>query len=254
MKYLVMACHDSYCVLLDEEGNFVYAANLRYQVGDSIENPVLMEMMQEEPKKQKHFFSLKWASLAAVLTCFVLFFFQVFHNQSLQPYTTILLTINPAVKIELNRNQQVVGIVGVNEDGIVLIEGYQAKGKSYTTVTDELIHRAIEMGFLYEGGKITINIDSPDEASFEALGVELRTNLEQGVNSEMKITVEIHRSSDELTNQKTPTPQANQPTFAPNKDIDDDWMDDQDDEDDKDDDDFDDDEDDFDDDDRDSDE
>ena len=33
MSYVVMECHPGYVVLLDEEGRFLKAANLRYEVG-----------------------------------------------------------------------------------------------------------------------------------------------------------------------------------------------------------------------------
>ena len=41
MSYLVMECHPGYAVLLDEAGRFVRAANLRYEVGQTVCNPVL---------------------------------------------------------------------------------------------------------------------------------------------------------------------------------------------------------------------
>ena len=37
MTYLVMETHMAYAVLLDENGRFLKAANLRYQVGDTVE-------------------------------------------------------------------------------------------------------------------------------------------------------------------------------------------------------------------------
>ena len=40
MKYLVMETHPAYAVLLDEEGRFLKAANLNYQVGDTVQNVV----------------------------------------------------------------------------------------------------------------------------------------------------------------------------------------------------------------------
>ena len=42
MKYMVMECHTGYAVLLDEEGRFWKAANLHYQVGETVEDPVRM--------------------------------------------------------------------------------------------------------------------------------------------------------------------------------------------------------------------
>ena len=69
MKYIVMECHPSYAVLLDEEGRFVKAANLHYETGQTVCEPVLM---REEPVKQRN--RLRWArsGFAAVAACFLL--------------------------------------------------------------------------------------------------------------------------------------------------------------------------------------
>ena len=40
MNYLVMEVHPAYAVVLDEEGRFLKAANLRYQVGDTVRDIV----------------------------------------------------------------------------------------------------------------------------------------------------------------------------------------------------------------------
>ena len=40
MKYLVMETHPAYAVVLDNEGRFLKAANLHYQVGDTVERIV----------------------------------------------------------------------------------------------------------------------------------------------------------------------------------------------------------------------
>ena len=42
MSYIVMECHSSYAILLDEEGRFLKAANLHYEVGQTVYDPVLM--------------------------------------------------------------------------------------------------------------------------------------------------------------------------------------------------------------------
>lgn len=51
MSYLVMECHPGYVVLLDEEGRFLKAANLRYETGQTVYDPVLMK---ETPERQRH--------------------------------------------------------------------------------------------------------------------------------------------------------------------------------------------------------
>ena len=140
MSYLVMECHPGYVVLLDEEGRFLKAANLRYETGQTMYDPVLMK---ETPERQRH--TVRWISsgIAAIAACFLLFFGIGYYQNYLQPYSSIYLTINPEVQMELNRQGTVVGLTGTNEDGKTLLEGYDGKGKDKITVADELIDRAI---------------------------------------------------------------------------------------------------------------
>ena len=63
MKYLVMECKTGYAVLLDEEGRFRKAANLHYQVGETVEDPVLMR----DPSNQNRSRILRIGSGVAAL-------------------------------------------------------------------------------------------------------------------------------------------------------------------------------------------
>ena len=189
MKYMVMECHPGYAVLLDEEGRFRKAANLRYEVGQTVEAPFLMKERQPGlsvlPGK-------RWISAAAAMAAcaFLLFGFRYYQNY-MYPYSSIYLTINPEVLMELNRQGNVVRLSGTNEDGRKLLEGYSGRGKDKLTVADELIDRAIDMGFLSEGGQVSFYIDAPDEALFQEYGVELRTEITEHLDGRITITLEI---------------------------------------------------------------
>ncbi len=193
MSYLVMECHPSYAVLLDEDGRFLKAANLRYEIGQTVYDPALM---QETPERRRH--TVRWISsgIAAIAACFLLFFGIGYYQNYLQPYSSIYLTINPEVQMELNRQGTVVGLTGTNEDGKTLLEGYDGKGKDKVTVADELIDRAIEMGFLSEGGRVSFSIDSPDEALFQEYGTELRTKVTEHLDGRITVTIEIMNHQD----------------------------------------------------------
>ena len=188
MSYLVMECHPGYAVLLDEEGRFFKAANLQYEVGQRVYDPVLM---REEPQKQSH--TIRWigGAVAAIAACLLLVFGIGYYQNYLQPYSSIYLTINPEVQMDLNRQGTVVDLTGTNEDGEKLVEGYDGKGKDKVTVADELIDRAIAMGFLSEGGQISFSIDSPDEAMFQEYGMQLRTQVEEHLDGRMTVMIEI---------------------------------------------------------------
>ena len=215
MSYMVMECHPGYVVLLDEEGRFLKAANLRYEVGQTIYDPVLMK---EKPEKQHH--AVRWISsgIGAIAACLLLFFGFHYYRNYIQPYSSIYLTINPEVQISLNRQGTVVRLTGTNEDGEKLLEGYDGKGKDKVTVADELIDRAIELGFLSEGGRVSFSIDSPDEALFEEYELELRTKVTEHLDGRITVTIEIvnHKSGQaEETPEGTSSPEPSQPVQTP---------------------------------------
>lgn len=194
MSYIVMECHPGYAILLDEEGRFLKAANLCYEVGQIVYDPVLMK---EKPKKQWH----RWVNsgLAAVAACFLLLFGFSYYQNYLQPYSSIYLSINPEIQMDLNRQGMVVSLTGTNDDGKELLEGYDGKGKDKVTVADELIDRAIDMGFLSEGGQVSFSIDTPDEVLFEEYGTELRTKVTEHMDGRITITIEIVNIKNEQT-------------------------------------------------------
>lgn len=188
MSYLVMECHPGYAVLLDEEGRFLKAANLRYEIGQTVYDPVLMK---DTPEKQRH--TIRWISsgIAAIAACFLLLFGFSYYQNYMRPYSSIYLTINPEVQMDLNRQGTVVELTGTNEDGETLLEGYDGKGKDKVTAADELLDRAIEMGFLSDGGRVSFSIDSPDETLFQEYGTELRTKVTEHLDGRITITIEI---------------------------------------------------------------
>lgn len=104
------------------------------------------------------------------------------------------MQINPDVQMSVNRFDRVVGLEGLNEDGKELIKGYRAYGKGMQTVSDELADRTVELGYLSDGGQITLMVES-DRASWKTATEELLL-LELDVHFEHRIIV-VTASSDE---------------------------------------------------------
>ncbi len=188
MKYLVMECRKSYAILLDEEGRFLRAANLRYEVGQTVENPVLLREKKTEKRR-----TARWISgITAAAACFLLFFgFGYYYPNYMEIYSSVFLTINPEIQMDLNRQGDVVELTGMNEDGEQLLRGYDGDGKDKVTVADELIDRAVEMGFLSEGGQVSFSIDAPDEVLFQEYGTELRKGVEEHLSGRLSVVIEI---------------------------------------------------------------
>ena len=232
MKYMVMECHTGYAVLLDEEGRFWKAADLHYEVGQTVENPLLMK--QPQPSGRRRITRLVSSTVAAAAACLFLIFGFSYYQNYLRIYSSIYLSINPEVQMDLNRYGNVVRLTGTNEDGAKLLEGYSGRGKDKLTVADELIDRAIEMGFLSEGGQVSFFIDSPEDALFQEYGTELRAEINEHLDGRITITIEIvnyqNTPETESSVSETAAPPSASPSdgvtdYAPADDTEDDYGD-----------------------------
>ena len=178
MEYLVMECALSYAVVMDQDGRILKVPNLGYTVGQSLKDVVLLP---ERPAKVAlHKRLARWGTMAA---CLCLLLLGTWAWQS--PIGTVRMQINPDVQMSVNRFDRVVALEGLNEDGASLIDGYHAYGKGMKAVSDELADRAMEQGYLADGGKITLTVSSEKDgwktAAEEMLLLELEVHFENCV-------------------------------------------------------------------------
>lgn len=193
MKYLVMECHPGYAVVLDEDGRFLKVTNQRYTVGQTVTDVVEMQIPPQAPQKKRK----PWlCSLAAMAACLLLFVLpSVFRTEEL-PYASVYLTINPEVRIDVDQIDTVVGLAGENADGEVLIDGYAYADKTLEQVCDELIDRAMEMGFLHPGGQISLTLDTDDDQWIVEHRQSLTDNLNRYLTDKISVTIVIGDTAD----------------------------------------------------------
>ena len=208
MKYLVMEARPSYAILLDEEGRFVRAANLHYEPGQTVEH--IVPMRTRAPKSKG---VLIWLPGVLAAACLVLMA-AVLLRAPITPYASVYLTINPQVRIDVDRQSVARGLEGVNPDGQDLVEGYDWKGKHLDQVTDELIDRAVDMGYLAPGGAITIDLEAEDEDWAVQTNQALQAHLEEYLQYQnLRVTVQVGQSvSIPVAPETTASPA---PTAAP---------------------------------------
>ena len=157
MSYLVMEVHPAYAVVLDEEGRFLKAANLRYQVGDTVRDIVELR----HPREKRPALWKPLSGVAGLAACLCLVFFG-YYQPNFTPYGALRIQINPDVELTLSRTDRVLELEGLNEDGQSLIAGYEYSGKDREDVTGELVERAIDMGYLSGGETVSITVTSAD--------------------------------------------------------------------------------------------
>ena len=174
MSYLVMEVHPAYAVVLDEEGRFLKAANLRYQVGDTVQD--IVELRRPQEKRASLWKPL--SGLAALAACLCLVFFG-YYQPNFTPYGALRIQINPDVELTLSRTDRVLELEGLNEDGQALIEGYDYQGKDRENVTGALVERAIDQGYLSGGETVSITVTSSDADWQAREEQEVRDDLEE---------------------------------------------------------------------------
>ena len=128
---------------------------------------------------------------AAAAACLLLLLGTGYYQNYMRPSAFIHMAVNPKVQMDINRRGTVIEVSGENQDGEALISGYSARGKEKVEAAEELLERAMEMGFLKDGGTVSFAIDAPDEDIFQEYGVELRTEITDYLEGRVLASVEV---------------------------------------------------------------
>ena len=153
MKYMIMECHRSYAVALDEEGRFLRVANMHFEIGQQVEEVIVYS---EKPIVSMQKRLISYASMVACLLCVMIGSLQLF----VLSYGNVHLRINPEIDLSVNRLCYITKLEGVNQDGRLLLQGYSYRGKKVEQVLKELTEKAMEDGYLAEGGEVYVDVDS----------------------------------------------------------------------------------------------
>lgn len=259
MKYIVMECHLSYAVVLDEYGRFLKVANLHYRTGQTVTHVIAMQEPDQEmeaagspesgppealPRKTQTPSEVqrtpeaavsetarktssqparksRWLySLGALAACLVLVVGVVFKTQD-TIYGSVYMEINPSIRIDVNRSDSVIALESLNEDGAALIRDYQYRKKSLDLVVDQLMDRAIEMGFLSEGGRISLSLDGKSSDWVVQKEESLDTHLSDYMSGKFAVTIEV--GEGQPSSHENPAPPGTPPSHdSSDSDYDDD--------------------------------
>ena len=91
MTYLILESRAAYCVALGEDGRCVKCANMRYEVGDRVENIVELKMPERRDSRRV----IRMASLCAGLAACVCIAFFGWYQPNYAAYGSLRMSINP---------------------------------------------------------------------------------------------------------------------------------------------------------------
>lgn len=183
MTYLVMECHPAYAVVLDQAGRMIKVANMGYEVGQKVDY-VIIQQTQPRPVW------LRMAPLVAAACLCLAVLGGGAYGACFAPYGTVRLTINPDVLMTVSYMDKVVGLEGLNDDGARLIDQLSYKGKNTEEITDILVERAMDMGYLTDGGTVSVTAGGSrrwKDRRETAIRTSLNNMLEGRVSVEIKV-------------------------------------------------------------------
>lgn len=186
MKYMVMECHPGFAVVLDENGTFSKVANQNFTIGQTITEIIPMnEPLNNTSKNTKN-----WVRMAISFAACFIFIVSAILSTTTKAYASVYMSINPEVRIDVDKNDMVINVLGNNNDGNNLIQDYNYKNKNLDTVMSELVNKAINMNYIKEGSKVTVTFDA-NEVWVSSHSESINQNLNSQINEIVGATIEI---------------------------------------------------------------
>ena len=170
MKYLVMECHPAYAVLMDEESRFVKAANLHYEVGQTVTDPVLMKEQSAGIGITRNTV-LRIAAAAACLLLISTAGFGIYSKnmKNTASGSVVVYVEQTRYEMQLNRDGNVIYIAGEEgSDELNTLLQTDDKKTSLASAFNTLMQDSIEQGKIQEDSTVEIILSADDAESYSA--------------------------------------------------------------------------------------
>ena len=201
MTYLVMECHPAYAVVLDQAGRVIKVANMGYEVGQKVDHVI-------EQQHRPALLPMRVVSMVAAACLCLAVLGGGGYGACFLPYGTVHLTINPDVRMYVSYMDRVVGLEGLNEDGDRLIDQVPYKGKHAEEITGLLVERAVDMGYLADGGTVMVKADGGSarwkQKRESDIGNWLKRQFDGRMEVEIKVGDDAGDRKDTDVNNRTP--------------------------------------------------
>ena len=192
MTYLVMECHPAYAIVLDQAGRIIKVANMGYEVGQKVDDVI-------EQQHRPALFRMRLASMVAAACLCLAVLGGGGYGACFIPYGTVHLKINPDVLMSVSYMDRVVGLEGLNEDGNRLIGQVSYKGKHAEDVTRLLVERAVDMGYLAEGGTVMVKADGGSIRWKQKREDDIGTGLRRQFEGRMQVEIKVGDDAGDMT-------------------------------------------------------
>ncbi|WP_261302458.1 anti-sigma factor domain-containing protein [Paenibacillus andongensis] len=182
-KGIVMEISDSSIIVMNPEGRFdkLPRGTRNCEVGEEIlYAPVKRRMRVPQ-------MAIVSGLAAAIVLCFVLVSTLTGSVPGGQVVAYVTIDINPSVEIGIDNDEVVQDLIGLNSDGVDLIQALVYKGKSLEAVTSDILDKA-EQGALARGEGDIIISSTIVEQKTDVNDQEIATKLKAQVSKHIEQT------------------------------------------------------------------
>ncbi len=186
MKYMVMECHPAYAVLMDEESRFVRAANLRYTVGQTVTDPVLMD----EPIRTQGITTRKIVRIAAAAAACLLILsgvgFGIFRMNRIQlneeAQSVVIMVERTRYEMKLNSSGEVISVQSDDADGNRDLNSYDGQHITLSAMMHDILERSVNDGKISDASPVQVYVPSDNKELY----TDYKTQIE---NEAAKLSV-----------------------------------------------------------------
>ena len=177
MKYLVMECHEGYAVLMDEDAVFVKAADLHYEVGQTVTDPILMEENKSTPVISRR----SIIRIATVAACLVLVSFSGYQFYSRNMTDSVVLSTSAAeIEMHIGKDGSVVSLKSKSDIGKEILKKYKEqhkKNQDSAGTANDILAIQIENGYISSGDTIDVFIDADSSSDYDSYKTEIEKEI-----------------------------------------------------------------------------
>ena len=202
MKYLVMECHKGFAVVMDEESRFFKAANMHYEVGQTVTDPMILK---EEKKKHSkgRMIVMKITAAAACIAVLSVVGVNLHAGNDKMPHSVLLVSSAADIEMELDSKGNVVTLKSRSERGKEMLRKYnssRSRKNDKVDTANDIIEFQIENGYISSGDTVDLFIAEDDAEKYDSYKEEFETELPK-----LDIKVNVQKAGPD---EKLPEPPA----------------------------------------------
>lgn len=164
----------------------------------SEERTVIRMTEKKNSKKMKYFVSVAAACILLIAGVSG----GMYYRDNVAVESIIGIDVNPGIEIEVNKNDRVIDVNAINEEGVEVLDGMDLKNTELKVAVNAIIGSMVGQGYVAdENGSVLVTVQNDDTEKADEIRKEIVTDIDSALsdnNSEANIINQSVSSTDEI--------------------------------------------------------